>query len=198
MNQSARLLLLLAAPFALLVAGCSGPPPAEAPLAGARIGGPFTLLDQNGRTVSDRDYAGRYRIVYFGFSHCPDVCPTDLQKIGEGLARFEKKDPERGAKVQPIFITVDPERDTPAALKPWIAAFHPRLVGLTGTPAQIAAVAKSYAIFYEKQPVEPGGGYSMSHTRLAYLMGPDGQPIALLPQEGGADAVAAELDKWVK
>src|SRR3954452_21542461 len=122
--------MLLALLLALAPIACGKAP--EPPLAGAAVGGPFTLVDQNGRTVTDRDFAGRYRIVYFGFAHCPDVCPTDLQKIGEGLSRFEKKDPERGARVQPIFITVDPERDRPAELKPWVAAFHPRLVGLTG------------------------------------------------------------------
>ena len=100
--------------------------------------------------------------------------------------------------MQPIFITVDPERDTPAALKPWVAAFHPRLLGLSGTPEQIRAVAKAFAIFYEKQPVQPGGGYGVNHTRLAYLMGPDGAPIALMPQDGGRDAIAKELDRWVK
>jgi protein SCO1/2 len=198
MNQSAqaRLPLLFAILLGLVLAACSAAP--EAPLAGAKIGGPFSLVDQNGRTVSDRDFAGRYRIVYFGYSHCPDVCPTDLQKIGEGLARFEKADPKRGAKVQPIFITVDPERDTPASLKPWVAAFHPRLIGLSGTPQQIAAIAKAYAIFFSKDPVQPGGGYVVQHTRLAYLMGPDGGPIALIPQEGGAQAIADELDRWVK
>jgi protein SCO1/2 len=200
MNQSlkSRFLLPLALSLVLVAPACSNQPAAEAPLKGAAIGGPFTLVDQNGRTVSDRDFAGRYRIVYFGFSHCPDVCPTDLQKIGAGLSRFEKKDPERGARVQPIFITVDPERDTPAELKPWLAAFHPRLIGLTGTPAQIAPVAKEFAIFYQKQPVQPGGGYGVQHTQIAYLMGPNGEPIALIPQDKDADAIAAELDRWVK
>ena len=200
MNQSVKPFrsLLLSLLLGLALAACSGQPSAEAPLKGAAIGGPFTLTDQNGRKVTDRDFAGKYRIVYFGYSHCPDVCPTDLQQIGEALTRFEKKDPRRGAEVQPIFITVDPERDTPEALKPWVAAFHPRLIGLTGTPDQIKTVAKEYAIFYQKGEVQPGGAYPVNHSRMAYLFGPDGAPIALLNQEGGADAIAAELDKWVK
>src|SRR4051812_21082842 len=198
MNQSLKFLLLPIVSLGLAASACSNQPATEPPLKGAAIGGPFTLVDQNGRTTSDRDFAGRYRIVYFGFSHCPDVCPTDLQKIGAGLSSFEEKNPERGARVQPIFITVDPERDTPAELKPWLAAFHPRLVGLTGTPEQIAAVAKSYGIIYQKQEVQPGGGYAVNHGRYTYLFGPDNKPIALLPSDKSADEVASELDKWVK
>jgi protein SCO1/2 len=197
MNQSTlnRRRLMLALVLGLALAGCSAAP--QAPLQGANIGGPFSLVDQNGRTVTDRDFAGRYRIVYFGYSHCPDVCPTDLQKIGEGLSRFEKKDAGRAARVQPIFITVDPRRDTPAALKPWVSAFHPRLIGLSGTQQQIDAVKKGYGIWSEYGPVQPGGGYAVNHGRQTYLMDPDGKPIALIPTESGADAIAAELDRWV-
>jgi protein SCO1/2 len=200
MNQSSkfRLVLPLSLLLGLSAAGCSNKPTEEPPLQGARIGGPFTLVDQNGRKVSEGDFAGRYRIVYFGYSHCPDVCPTDLQKIGEGLSQFEKSDPERAAKVQPIFITVDPERDNPASLKPWVAAFHPRLLGLSGTPQQIAAVTKAYGIFYQKQPVQPGGGYGVQHSQITYLMGPQGEPIALIPQDKDAAAIAGEIDRWVK
>src|SRR4051794_35151973 len=122
MNQSAKPRVTLVLSLLLGLAPVACKPAATPPLEGAAIGGPFSLVDQNGRTVSDRDFAGKYRIVYFGYSHCPDVCPTDLQKIGEALDRFEKKDADRAGKIQPIFITVDPERDTPAALKPWVAA----------------------------------------------------------------------------
>jgi protein SCO1/2 len=98
--------------------------------------------------------------------------------------------------VQPLFITVDPERDTPAVLKDYVAAFHPRLVGLTGTPEQIAGIGKSFGIYYAKEP-SPGGGYVMNHSRLAFLLGPKGEPIALLPHDEGAEAIAAELGRWV-
>jgi protein SCO1/2 len=197
MNETAKSRFLLALWLILgLALGACGGAAAEPPLEGARIGGPFTLTDQNGRRVSDGDFAGRYRIVYFGFSHCPDICPTDLASIGAALDRLEKKNPALAAKVQPIFITVDPERDTPAALKPYVAAFHPRLVGLTGTPREIAATAKSFAIYYEKAPA--GDSYTMNHSRLAILFGPKGEPIALLPHERGADAIAAELERWVR
>ena len=181
----------------LLVVGCSQPVE-EAPLKGARIGGPFALVDQNGRTVRDSDFAGRYRLVYFGYSYCPDVCPTDLQSIGQAMRQFEKSDPGRAAEVQPIFITVDPERDTPPVLKAYVAAFHPRLIGLTGTVDQIAAVKKEFGIYSEKRPTGVGTDYFVDHSRLALLMGRQGEPIALLPQEQGAKAIADSLDKWVR
>jgi protein SCO1/2 len=182
----------------LWLAACSGASPGQAPLAGAAIGGPFALTDQDGRTVTDKDFAGRYRIVYFGYSFCPDVCPTDLQAIGQGLKRLEKDDPARAARIQPIFITVDPERDSPAVLKRYVAAFHPRLVGLTGSAQQIADVARRYGVSYSAEKAQGGAGYAVAHSRTSYLFGPDGRPIALLPSDNGADAVAAELRKWVR
>jgi protein SCO1/2 len=195
MNETLKSLLCLL--LALALAGCSGGGE-EPPLKGAAIGGPFTLTDQDGRPATERDFSGRYRIVYFGFTHCPDVCPTDLAVIGQALRRFEKSDPERAARVTPIFVSVDPERDTPPVLKEYVAAFHPRLIGLTGTPRQIAAMAKSYGAYYGKEEPGPGGGYNVNHSRLAELIGPNGEPIALLPYEKGAQALAAELDRWVR
>ncbi|XVJ64542.1 MAG: SCO family protein [Sphingopyxis sp.] len=205
-QKLARASLLLACGLAL--AGCDGPaaaPPATPPLEGARIGGPFTLTDQDGNSVSDTDFAGRYRLVYFGYSFCPDICPVDLQKLMRGLAQFEKTDPALGAKIQPLFVTVDPARDTPAALKPFVARYHPRLLGLTGTPEQIAAVAKAFVVTYNKVEGSAPDRYLMAHSQLAFLMGPDGKPLALLPlddpatdvDEGAPDKVAAELAKWV-
>lgn len=184
----------------LLLAACSpaAVTPAEPPLKGARIGAPFALTDQNGRHVTDRDFAGKYRIMYFGYTFCPDVCPTGLQMLGAGLKLFEQADPARGARVVPVFVTVDPVRDTPAAIKPFVAAFHPRMVGLTGSAADIAALAKAYGIYAKKGAAQAGGGYLVDHSALAYLMGPDGQPIALLPQEGPPQAVADALATWVK
>jgi protein SCO1/2 len=182
---------------ALALAACSPAPvaPTRPPLEGARIGGPFALTDQTGRTVSDRNFAGRYRIMYFGYTFCPDVCPTDVQAIGAAMKLLE---PGLAAKVVPIFVTVDPTRDTPAVLKAFVSAFDPRLVGLTGTPAQIAAVKKEFAIFSAKGVDSPGGGYLVNHSRQTYLMGPDGKPIALLPQEQGPQAVAEEIRRWVR
>lgn len=178
--------------------GCSRPTE-EAPLQGTRIGGPFTLTDQDGKKVSDRDFAGQYRMIYFGYTFCPDACPTDVQHLMKGFKQFEQKAPAIAAKVQPIFISVDPARDTPAALKPFVRAFHPRLIGLTGSDAEIAAVAKEYAIYYKKQDAPAGAaGYLMDHSRQTVLFGPTGDPIALIPQDREADVIAAELERWVR
>lgn len=197
MNETTRRLTLMLLVAGLALAACSGGAE-DPPLEGAAIGGPFTLTDQDGRTATDRDYAGRYRIMYFGFTHCPDVCPTDLAVLGQALRRFEKSDPARAALVTPIFVSVDPERDSPAVLKDYVAAFHPRLVGLTGTTAQLADMTKRYGAYYGKEPAGAGGGYNVNHSRVAELIGPKGEPIALLPYDKGAEAVAAELDRWVK
>jgi protein SCO1/2 len=110
----------------------STPPAPPGNLAGASLGGPFTLTNQDGQTVRDTDFAGRWRLIYFGYGFCPDVCPTDLALVGRGLQAFEAQEAGRAANVAPIFITIDPERDTPAVLKPFVAAFHPRLVGRHG------------------------------------------------------------------
>jgi protein SCO1/2 len=184
--------------LALTLASCSGGGKGEPPLKGASVGGPFTLTDQNGRPATDRDFAGRYRIMYFGFTHCPDICPTDLAVLGQALRRFEKSDPARAARVVPIFVSVDPERDTPAVLKEYVQAFHPRLVGLTGTKAQLADMVRRYGAYSEKGEARAGGGYDVNHSRIAELIGPAGEPIILLPYDKGADAVAAELDRWVE
>jgi protein SCO1/2 len=196
-------MLRLAVPLALMLAACSPSQPgtqagAEPPLAGARIGGPFALTDQDGRRVTDRDFAGRWRIMYFGYTFCPDVCPTGLQNLAAGLKAFEKSDAARAAKVVPVFVTVDPTRDTPAVMKSYVTAFHPRLVGLTGDEAAIAAVAKAYGVYAARGELQPGGGYLVDHSAQAYLMDPDGKPVALLPSEGPPQKVAEELAKWVK
>lgn len=192
-----RLRPILSLSLAFALAACSGASD-EPPLKGAAIGGPFTLTNQDGRRVTEKDFAGRYQILYFGFTHCPDICPTDLAIIGQALRRFEKSDPERAARVVPIFVTVDPERDTPPVIKDYVSAFHPRLVGLTGTPKQVADMVKRYGAYGAKEDPAAGGGYNVNHSRIAELIGPDGEPIALLPYEKGAEAVADELDRWVK
>jgi protein SCO1 len=186
------LALMLAAPLS----GCGKPE--EPPLAGARIGGPFALTDQNGKTVRDVDFAGKYRIVYFGYTYCPDVCPTDMAKIGQAMKLLDKQAPRAAARIVPIFITVDPERDTPAVLGQFAANFDPRIVGLTGSAQAIAQVAKNYAVYFQKQPPGPGGGYMVDHVAIAYLMGPEGNPIASLPLEKGAEAIVEQVKHWVR
>jgi len=182
---------------ALALAACSKPAE-EPPLQGARMGGPFTLVDQTGRTVHDSDFAGRYRLIYFGYTFCPDVCPTDLQTIGRGLRAFEKQAPDRASHVQPIFISVDPQRDRPAVLKAYVANFHPRLIGLTGTPQQLQQVERAYGISVSAQEGAGAKNYLVDHTRLTTLYGPQGQPIAFIPADEGVEATTEALDRWVK
>jgi protein SCO1 len=200
MNETSRkapFRLLVPLLLAALLAACAGGG-GDPPLKGARIGGPFALAGPGGRVVRDSDFAGKYRIVYFGYTHCPDICPNDLAVIGQAMRRLEARSPTLAARIQPLFITVDPERDTPAVMKDYAAAFHPRLLGLSGTPQQIAAVTKEFAIFSAKQPPQPGGGYAVDHGRITVLMGPKGEPLALLPSDQGPDAVVAEIGKWAK
>ncbi len=186
--------------LSLALGGCGGAsaPTEPPPLAGARIGGPFTLTDEDGKPRQDADFAGSYRIVYFGYTFCPDVCPVDVQAIGAGLKAFEAKDAARGAKVVPIFVTVDPARDTVPVVKQFVANFHPRMVGLTGSEADIAAVAKAYAVPVMKREPGAGGGYLVDHGRAAYLMDPEGKPLALVRADEGAAAVEADLGRWVR
>lgn len=187
--------LAVALSLTFIASGCG--PAAEPPLAGSGIGGPFELVDSKGETVTWDDFAGKYRMVYLGFTYCPDACPTDLARSGAGLTEFEKEHPELGAKVQPIFISVDPERDTPAVVGEFVSNFHPRLIGLTGTPEQVQAAVEAFKVFAEKAPPDKDGNYGVNHSTITYLFGPDGEPLATLPTDQGPEAVAAELEKWV-
>ncbi|WP_447525731.1 SCO family protein [Parasphingorhabdus sp. NYA22] len=171
---------------------------AEPPLAGANIGGTFTLTNQDGGKTSEDEFKGQYRIIYFGYTYCPDVCPVDLANIMLGLKQAEKDDPALAEKIQPIFISVDPGRDTPAVLKQYVSAFHPRLIGLTGSAEEIAAVAKKYLIIYDIRKDESSSEYLVDHSRQAYLFGPNGEPLALLPFDGTPQQVADEIARWVR
>ena len=146
------------------------------------------------------DFDGRYRMIYFGYAYCPDICPYDVQQMMKGYNRFKEAEPELAAQVQPIFVTIDPERDTPAVVGEFTRAFSSDLLGLTGTPEQVAKAAKAFAVYYNKGEDAGDGSYLMDHSRAAYLMGRDGKPIALLPVEvqDKGEAVAAELAKWVR
>lgn len=186
----------------LALAGCNSGPPAptqaEWPLAGASIGGDFTLVNKDGETVTWNDFAGKWRIVYFGYTFCPDVCPVDAAAIAAGLNRFEEADPERAAKVTPIFITVDPERDTPEVVGEFAAAFHPRMVGLTGSEEQIAEAARAFVATYSRGEVQDNGFYRVDHTASTMLFDPSGQPVAILETHQGPQVLADELAKWVQ
>lgn len=194
-----RLLIPVVA-LAFALAGCGAGTPGEkslanAPLAGASIGGPFTLVDGDGKTVKDTDFAGKYRIMYFGYTFCPDVCPVDVQNIGGAMKLLDKSNPQLSAQIVPVFVTIDPARDTPKVVKEFTSAFYPGMVGLTGTPAQVDAAAKVYRVPYAKR--ETPSGYLMDHGRQAYLIGPKGEPIALLPQDQNPQAIVAEIEKWI-
>ena len=189
-------LAALALSLPLAACGSQSGPAEKPPLEGAAIGGPFTLIDKNGRETKWTDFDGQYRIVYFGYTFCPDACPMDVQKMMQGFAKFEQQEPVLAKQVQPIFISIDPARDTPAVTGEFTAAFHPRLLGLTGTEAQVSQVAKAFAAYYAKGQ-QSAGGYLMDHSRAAYLMGRKGEPIAMLPVDKTPDDVAAELKKWV-
>src|SRR5713226_8058279 len=156
----------------------------------AAIGGPFKLTDQNGRTVSDQDLKGRPFLVFFGFTHCPDVCPTTLFDVSE-VMRSLGPDADRTAA---LFITVDPERDTPAKLKDYLASFDPHVRGLTGDAATLAAVAKAYRVYYKKVPLD-GGDYTMDHTAIVYLMDKEGRFVSPFNMKRTAEVAADDLRK---
>src|SRR4051794_18635980 len=147
-------------------------PPATGPgiIAAAPAGGPFTMVDHAGRTVTDRTYSGKYLLVFFGYTHCPDVCPTTLDRITQVM---EALGPD-GEAVQPLFVSVDPKRDTPEVLAAYVTHFHPRIVGLTGSPEQVEAMATAYRAYFAAQD-DDTGDYSVDHTAFEYLTGPDGK-----------------------
>lgn len=157
----------------------------------ATIGGPFTLVDHTGRRVTDRDFAGRHMLVFFGFTFCPDICPTALQVMAAALDKIGPK----AERVTPVFITVDPERDTPEQLAQYVSSFHPRLVGLTGTPEEIAAVARAYRVYYRKTKDERSSApYTMDHTSIVYLMDRRGEFITHFTHATPVDTIAARLE----
>ncbi len=156
----------------------------------AAIGGPFALENGNGQTVTDSDFRGKYMLVYFGYTYCPDVCPTTLTEVAGALDKLGPK----ASLVQPIFITVDPQRDTPAAIKQYVSAFSPRIVGLTGTPEQIVSAEREYHVFAAKHVTGPGpNDYAMDHSSVLYLMGPNGRFIAPIDAEQTAPQLAQAL-----
>jgi cytochrome oxidase Cu insertion factor (SCO1/SenC/PrrC family) len=137
----------------------------------ALIGGPFTMTNQDGKRVTDKDFLGRYMLVFFGFTYCPDICPTELQVMTAAIAELG----EAGKAIQPVFVSVDPERDTPANVKAYVENFGAGLMGLTGSADDVAAIAKAYRVFYQKVPGASAADYTLDHSSIIYLMGPDGK-----------------------
>ncbi|HLY44292.1 MAG TPA: SCO family protein [Stellaceae bacterium] len=160
---------------------------------GGAIGGPFQLVDQNGKPFTDADLKGKWHLVFFGYTHCPDICPTTLNELS--LA-FDKLTTEQRANVGVVFISVDPERDTPKILKSYLESFGAPVVGLTGSAAEVKQAAQDYRVYYAKHPL-PGGDYEMDHSALIYVMDPQGRFNSTLTLDSTAEQMAARLRKLV-
>ena len=175
----------------LLVANPQGGQPVQSSGA-ALIGGPFSLVGADGKPVTDRNFRGRYMLIFFGFTHCPDICPAELQVIAQALEQLGDK----AKKVVPIFITLDPERDTPEAMANYVKSFGPNFVGLTGSPEAIAAAAKAYRVAYSKvENKASADDYSVDHSALAYLMDPEGRYVTHFSYGLSTDQMAEKLEK---
>jgi protein SCO1 len=195
--RTARLLLALGAFVAGLVLFSAvifivtgrGPSPIAMPSA---VGGPFNLVDQNGKSITDQDMKGKPFLVFFGFTHCPGVCPTTLFDVSEV---FRALGPDAKG-VNALFVTVDPERDTPAVLKDYLSSFDPRIVGVTGDEAAVAAAEKAYRVYAKKVPTD-GGGYTMDHTAIVYLMNKDGRFVTPFNMKRRPEEAAADLKRYL-
>ena len=200
MNTRFKLILVIVAAFmvgalaafALLpsLRDVPGGLPSSSTSGKALIGGPFELVDHNGRAVSDKDYRGRYMLVYFGFTHCPDICPAGLQLISAALDKIGDK----AERLQPLFISLDPERDTPQKMATYLSSFHPGFIGLTGSSAQIAKVARTYRVYYSRvKNADLPGGYTVDHSTFFYLMSPTGEFVRHFSHSTSVDELARAL-----
>ena len=156
----------------------------------AQIGGPYALVDQYGQPRSDKDFHGQWTLIYFGYTHCPDVCPITLSLMADVMDKLGAK----AARVTPIFVTVDPARDTPKVLKQYMASFGKRFVGLTGSAASIATVTKEFRVYAKRHDL-PGGGYAMDHSGVIYLMDAGGKFAMDYDEVSGPDKIAADIKK---
>lgn len=157
------------------------------------FGGPFTLTDHTGKTVTEKDFTGTYRLIYFGFTFCPAICPTELQKITAALNAMGDK----GKVVQPIFVTVDPERDTPAVMKNYVSLFHPSLIGLSGTPEQVKDMLKTYKIYASKVKDPQMTDYTMDHSSFIYFMAPDDRLLHIFKTPDQAPYLTETMTRWI-
>jgi protein SCO1/2 len=195
--RTARLLLVLGAfvaglaLFSAVIFIVTGRPPAPITMPSA-IGGPFQLVDQNSKPITDQDLKGQPFLVFFGFTHCPDVCPTTLFEVSEVLRALG---PE-GSRMRALFVTVDPERDTPGKLKDYLSSFDPRVVGVTGDAAAVTAMEKSYRVYAKKVPLD-GGNYTMDHTAIVYLMDKTGRFVAPFNLKRRPEEAAADLKRYL-
>ncbi len=172
--------------------------PSQAGSGTAKVGGAFELVDQSGETRTQADFAGRHMLVYFGYTYCPDVCPTSLSLMSQGLDLLEAETGSLEDRVIPIFVTVDPARDDVAAMAAYAEHFHPRLVALTGSDAQIAAAAKAYRVYYRKAEDPSASEYLMDHSSFIYLMGPDGTYVSHFAHNASPQEIAEGLKGFLK
>jgi protein SCO1/2 len=182
------LALLLAGSLALMAA---------ADARAVEIGGPFELVDQNGVTRTDADFAGSYLLIYFGYTYCPDLCPTTLIEMAEAVEVLAEQDPAKAARVVPVFITVDPQRDTPDVLKGYAEGFQPRLVALTGSQRAVDKVGRKYGVFHARAPGRGPDDYLVDHPSFGFLMGPDGRYLEHFEKDASVDDLVAALRREV-
>lgn len=179
--------------FAMLLTAAHGHSPSKVSSEGVNVaddfGGPFMLLDHRGEAAKDTDFLGKLMLVYFGYTHCPDICPIDARNIGAAMDVLG----DASSGVQPVFITIDPERDDPKRLAEWLGAIHPRFVGLTGTRDQIAAIAKAYKVVFERVESAEGYDYTFNHPGLTYVIDVDGHFRFLLPPGTDPETIATEI-----
>ena len=192
-TRRSALSLLGAAALGVPLAGAR----AASPLPAGLFGGPFELMDHTGQTRRDTDFRGRHMLIYFGYTYCPDICPTDLSIMTQALAQLPEPAEQR---IQPLFVTVDPARDQPDLLAEYVANFHPRLIGLTGSETQVAAVAKSYRV-HRRKVLAAGDDpedYLVSHSSLMFLMGPEGDFLTMYPHDSDPDFIAQSIESYMK
>jgi protein SCO1/2 len=196
-SRTARLLLALGAfvaglvLFSAVIFIVTGRSPAPIAMPSA-VGGPFKLVDQNDKPITDQDLKGEPFLVFFGFTHCPDICPTTLFDVSE---IFRALGPD-AKNVRALFVTVDPQRDTPAVMKDYLSSFDPRIIGVTGDEASIAAAEKAYRVYAKKVPLD-GGSYTMDHTAIVYLMNKDGRFVTPFNMKRRPEDAAADLKRYL-
>ncbi|KAJ8898986.1 hypothetical protein K2173_008488 [Erythroxylum novogranatense] len=167
----------------------------EGPSAGkAAIGGPFNLINHDGKPVTEKDFVGKWTVMYFGFTHCPDICPDELQKLASSVDKIKEK---AGIEIVPVFISVDPERDTVEQVREYVKEFHPKLVGLTGNPEEIKKAARAYRVYYMKT-AEEDSDYLVDHSIVMYLMGPDMQFVKFFGKNNDVDSLTDGIIKEIK